>query len=72
MNQTLELTALGRLEPGSSVNLEPAVRASDRLGGHIVQGHVDATGAIVSRRPSEHWELVEIRLPDALARYVVP
>jgi riboflavin synthase len=72
MKETLDKTALGALAPGSRVNLERAVTASARLGGHIVQGHVDATGAIVSRRPSEHWELVEIRLPDALARYVVP
>ena len=48
MNQTLELTTLGELDPGSPVNLEPALRASDRLGGHIVQGHVDAAGRVAS------------------------
>ena len=47
MNQTLDLTSLGELEPGARVNLEPAMRAGDRLGGHIVQGHVDATAEVV-------------------------
>ena len=71
MNQTLELTALGRLEPGSSVNLEPAVRASDRLGGHIVQGHVDATGTVVGVAEDGFARRVEIELPAGLERYVV-
>jgi riboflavin synthase len=71
MNQTLELTALGRLEPGSSVNLEPAVRASDRLGGHIVQGHVDATGTVAGVAEDGFARRVRIELPAGLERYVV-
>jgi riboflavin synthase len=71
MRETLDKTSLGALEPGSRVNLERSVTAQTRLGGHIVQGHVDATGSIVARTPSEHWELVEISLPPALARYLV-
>jgi riboflavin synthase len=71
MRETLDKTSLGRLEPGSRVNLERAVTAHTRLGGHLVQGHVDATGRVVSRTPSEHWELVEISVPGPLARYLV-
>ena len=71
MNQTLELTALGRLEPGTAVNLEPAVRASDRLGGHIVQGHVDATGTVVGVAEDGFARRVRIELPAGLERYVV-
>jgi riboflavin synthase len=71
MRETLDKTSLGALEPGSRVNLERAVTATTRLGGHIVQGHVDGTGEVLSRTPSEHWELVELSLPDALARYLV-
>ena len=57
--------------PGSRVNLERAVTVNQRLGGHIVQGHVDGTGTIVRREPGEHWEVVTIELPPELARYVV-
>jgi riboflavin synthase len=71
MQETLDKTSLGALEPGSRVNLERAVTPATRLGGHIVQGHVDGTGRILSRTPSEHWELVEISLPDGLDRYLV-
>jgi riboflavin synthase len=71
MRETLDKTSLGVLQPGARVNLERAVTPQTRLGGHIVQGHVDGTGAIVDRTPSEHWELVEISLPEQLARYVV-
>lgn len=71
MRETLDKTSLGALEPGSKVNLERAVTATTRLGGHIVQGHVDGTGEVLSRTPSEHWELVEVSLPDSLARYLV-
>jgi len=71
MAETLDKTSLGALEPGARVNLERAVTASTRLGGHMVQGHVDATGQVLSRRPSEHWEVVEISLPTDLATYVV-
>ncbi len=71
MNQTLELTSLGELDPGLRVNLEPALRASDRLGGHIVQGHVDATGSVVSVSDDGFARRFEIELPDGLERYVV-
>ena len=71
MQETLDKTSLGELEPGSRVNLERAVTPATRLGGHIVQGHVDGTGRILSRTPSEHWEVVEISLPDGLDRYLV-
>jgi len=71
MNQTLELTALGALEPGSPVNLEPAVRASDRLGGHIVQGHVDAVGTVAAVTADGFARRVGVALPQGLERYVV-
>lgn len=71
MAETLRRSSLGALRPGSRVNLERAMAASGRLGGHIVQGHVDATGEIVAREPGDHWEVVTIALPDAVARYVV-
>ena len=71
MQETLDKTSLGALEPGSRVNLERAVTATTRLGGHIVQGHVDGTGEILARTPSEHWEVVEVSLPADLARYLV-
>lgn len=72
MRETLDKTSLGVLELGSRVNLERAVTPQTRLGGHIVQGHVDGTGMLVRRTPSEHWELVELSLPADLARYLVP
>jgi riboflavin synthase len=72
MRETLDKTSLGVLEPGAKVNLERAVTAAKRLGGHIVQGHVDGTGAVLRRTPSEHWDIVQVSLPDALARYLVP
>ncbi|HEX5561520.1 MAG TPA: riboflavin synthase [Nocardioidaceae bacterium] len=72
MRETLDKTSLGTLAPGGRVNLERAVTATSRLGGHIVQGHVDGTGSVVRREASEHWELVEISLPPDLARYLVP
>ena len=71
MRETLDKTSLGVLEPGSRVNLERAVTAQTRLGGHIVQGHVDAAGSVLSRTPSEHWEIVEVSLPADIARYLV-
>jgi riboflavin synthase len=71
MLQTLAMTSLGALRVGAPVNLERAVTPATRLGGHIVQGHVDGTGTILSRTPSEHWELVEISLPVELNRYLV-
>jgi riboflavin synthase len=71
MHETLAKTSLGAFEPGTRVNLERAVTPATRLGGHIVQGHVDGTGTVVSRTPSEHWEVVEVSLPAELARYLV-
>ncbi|WP_340540019.1 riboflavin synthase [Nocardioides sp. GXZ039] len=71
MQETLDKTSLGGLGPGAVVNLERAVTADKRLGGHIVQGHVDGVGTIVSRTPSEHWEIVEVSLPGGLGRYLV-
>ena len=71
MHETLVKTALGTFEPGTRVNLERAVTPATRLGGHIVQGHVDGTGAIIAREPSEHWELVRISIPAELERYLV-
>jgi riboflavin synthase len=71
MRETLDKTSLGALAPGDRVNLERAVTATTRLGGHIVQGHVDDTGFVVRRQPSEHWELVQVSLPEGLGRYLV-
>ncbi len=71
MHETLAKTSLGSLEPGTQVNLERAVTPTTRLGGHIVQGHVDGTGSVVRRTPSDHWELVEIALQTDLERYLV-
>jgi riboflavin synthase len=71
MHETLAKTSLGAFEPGTRVNLERAVTPATRLGGHIVQGHVDGTGTVVSRTPSEHWEIVEISVPAELERYLV-
>src|SRR5712675_2270356 len=71
MAETLDRSNLGALEVGSRVNLERAAAVNSRLGGHIVQGHVDGTGQVVSRSPSQHWEVVRLALPDTLARYVV-
>ena len=71
MGETLNRSSLGRLTAGSPVNLERAAALNSRLGGHIVQGHVDGTGEIEARTPAEHWEVVRIGLPVELARYVV-
>jgi riboflavin synthase len=71
MAETLRRSSLAALRPGSPVNLERPVTPSGRLGGHLVQGHVDGTGAITAREPSEHWDLVRVSLPADLARYVV-
>jgi len=71
MNQTLSLTALGDLEPGAPVNLEPALRVGDPLGGHIVQGHVDGVGEIVGVTDDGFARRVAIALGDDLIRYVV-
>ena len=71
MAETLTRSSLGVLRTGSPVNLERAVRVSDRLGGHVVQGHVDGTGTIERVVPDEHWTVVRLTLPEGLARYVV-
>ena len=71
MAESLAKTSLGGLAVGDRVNLERAVTAEKRLGGHIVQGHVDAVGEVLSRTPSEHWEVVEIAMPTELGRYLV-
>ena len=71
MGETLNRSGLGALAPGAPVNLERSVRLADRLGGHLMQGHVDATAAIMSRTPAERWDQVRIGLPGSIARYVV-
>jgi riboflavin synthase len=71
MAETLRRTALGELHPGSPVNLELAVTPTTRLGGHLVQGHVDGVGRVVAREPGEAWDVVTVRLPAGLGRYVV-
>jgi riboflavin synthase len=71
MAETLRRSSLGKAEAGSRVNLERAVAPTSRLGGHIVQGHVDGVGTVLDRTAAEHWEVVRIGLPTGLARYVV-
>jgi len=71
MAETLSRSSLGTVAAGAPVNLERAVTPHTRLGGHMMQGHVDGVGAIVGRIPGEHWEVVRIALPAGLARYVV-
>ncbi|MGR6318664.1 riboflavin synthase [Micromonospora soli] len=71
MGETLRRSALGALRPGDPVNLERAAALGSRLGGHLVQGHVDGVGEIISREPAAQWETVRFRLPAALSRYVV-
>lgn len=72
MNQTLALTSLGSLEPGSPVNLELALRADQRLGGHIVQGHVDGVGRVEGLAEDGFAVRLTVRIPEGLSRYVVP
>jgi riboflavin synthase len=71
MKETLDRSSLGALRVGSPVNLERAVRLQDRLGGHLVQGHVDGTGELLAVTPDTHWTVVRVSLPDDLGRYVV-
>ncbi|PWU48579.1 riboflavin synthase [Micromonospora globispora] len=71
MGETLRRSALGALRPGDPVNLERAAALGSRLGGHLVQGHVDGVGEVLSREPAPQWETVRFRLPAALSRYVV-
>lgn len=68
--ETLDFTTLGKLKQGSPVNLEKALRASDRLGGHIVSGHVDGTGTVLSRQEDGRSERFRLRAPDGLAKYI--
>jgi riboflavin synthase len=71
MAESLRRSSLGAVGVGTPVNLERAVRVSDRLGGHLVQGHVDATGEVLAVTPQEHWTVVRVSLPADLERYVV-
>jgi len=71
MRETLQRSSLGVLRAGDPVNLERPVTLAGRLGGHLVQGHVDGVGTVLSREVSEHWEVVGVSLPADLARYVV-
>ncbi len=71
MAETLNRSSLGALTAGSPVNLERAMTASARFGGHIVQGHVDGTAQILARVPGDNWEVVQLTLPPELSRYVV-
>ncbi len=72
MAESLDKTSLGDLLVGDEVNLERAMAVGQRLGGHIVQGHVDGTGRLIDRTPSEHWTILRLEMPAALARYLVP
>lgn len=71
MAETLAKTGLGALTTGDRVNLERAATVGSRLGGHLVQGHVDAVGYVVRRRPGEHWDVVTVSMPRELAPYLV-
>ena len=71
MAETLNRSSLAAVGVGSRVNLERAAAVNSRLGGHIVQGHVDGTGSVLSLSPSEHWTVVRIAVPDSLSRYLV-
>ncbi|WP_255954302.1 riboflavin synthase [Streptomyces odontomachi] len=71
MAETLNRSSLGALRLGSRVNLERPTAVGGRLGGHIVQGHVDGVGTLLERKRSDNWEIVKIELPVPLARYVV-
>lgn len=71
MRETLDRSRLGSYTRGSRVNLERALAAGQRLGGHIMQGHVDGVAELLTRTPSEHWEVLRFTLPQQLERYVV-
>ena len=72
MVQTLKLSSLGSLAVGSLVNLELAARVSDRLGGHIVQGHVDGVGTVKAIEPGDKWQRVDVIIPGHLMKYLQP
>ena len=71
MLETLKRSSLSEVKVGDPINLERAMSATTRFGGHVVQGHVDGVGEVVSREPSENWEWVRIRVPQELLKYVV-
>jgi len=71
MIQTLKVTSLGKLSEGDFVNLELAIRADSRLGGHIVQGHVDGVGSVIENSPGEKWNKFVVRVPKNLSKYIV-
>lgn len=71
MHETLARTTVGGLEPGSRVNLERAMAADGRFGGHVVQGHVDGVGTVALREAGDRWERVRVEVPTRLARYLV-
>jgi len=71
MQETLNKTSLSGVKIGDQVNLERAMNSATRFGGHVVQGHVDGVGQIVSREPSENWEWVRVSIPADLMKYVV-
>ena len=71
MGESLRRSSLGVLKPGGQVNLERAATVGSRLGGHLVQGHVDGVGTVVAREPADEWEVLRFSLPPELARYVV-
>ena len=71
MMESIKLTSLSEVKIGDPINLERAMNASTRYGGHVVQGHVDGVGEFVSREKSDNWDWVRIRIPKELLRYVV-
>jgi len=71
MLETLNRTSLRGIAVGDKVNLERAMSGAGRFGGHVVQGHVDGVGEIISRQPSDNWEVVKVQIPSELAKYVV-
>ena len=71
MVQTLAITSLGKIAQGSEVNLELAARLDARMGGHIVQGHVDGTGTLVALTPGEQWMKCEVKVDPSLLKYIV-
>ncbi|TCJ22323.1 riboflavin synthase [Nocardioides jejuensis] len=71
MQESIDKSSIGDLVVGDTVNLERAVTVEKRLGGHVVQGHVDTVGTVIARDPSEHWEYVEVGFPAGFGRYLV-
>jgi riboflavin synthase len=71
MLETLNRSSLSGIAEGERVNLERAMSGAGRFGGHVVQGHVDGVAEIISREPSANWEVVKVRIPSELSKYVV-